>query len=234
MFGRKRKDGDVDEVDVDVDVEGSEAVAEDRADGPFDIDEAGDISGYLDLGAVRVPGGPELSVRLEMDQATGKPAALTILHRDGAVQLRAFAAPRSGGLWEKARQDIATQVEASGGTAEVVEGPFGTELRTRMPVPAVAGQPAGLQQLRIVGAEGPRWLLQGIFMGTGASPGADPVIEDAFRSVVVVRGAEAMPSGAIIPFTVPPDAARPASATADPAGPTVESLEPGARITEIR
>jgi hypothetical protein len=116
----------------------------------------------------------------------------------------------------------------------VVDSGFGPEVHGVMPTAGAPGAPPERQPMRIVGVEGPRWLLQGIFYGAGAVPGADAVLEDAFRSVVVVRGDEAMPSGGAIPFTVPPGDPQAAAQPSTSDGPTVESLEPGARITEIR
>ena len=59
-------------------------------------------------------------------------------------------------------------------------------------------------------AEGPRWLLRGIVYGQAAieedldNPAVAAVIE-AFRSVVVRRGDEAMAPGDLLPMTMPSD-----------------------------
>ena len=76
-------------------------------------------------------------------------------------------------------------------------------------------------------------MLQGVFMGEGAVPDAAGDLDAALRSVVVDRGEEAMPVGAILPLVMPeqPGQEQP---PAEPAGPTEEDLEPGARITETR
>lgn len=207
--------------------------ASDRADGPFDIAEVPDLSLYLDVGALKVRALPDVALRLEVDKATNKPAAVTMVKGRGAVQLRAFAAPRSGGLWEKSRADILQQVASAGGQAKEVDGAFGVEVQAAMPVQSAEGEAAGLQPMRFVGVSGPRWMLQGVFMGEGAVPDAAGDLDAALRSVVVDRGEEAMPVGAVLPLVMPeqPGQEQP---PAEPTGPTAEDLEPGARITETR
>ena len=44
---------------------------------------------------------------------------------DSSLQVQAFAAPKSDGLWEDVRQEIATAVAEAGGQAEEPDGPFG-------------------------------------------------------------------------------------------------------------
>ena len=42
---------------------------------------------------------------------------------DSGVQLQAFAAPRTLGVWPDIRTEIADSITAQGGTANVVDGP---------------------------------------------------------------------------------------------------------------
>ena len=157
---------------------------------------------------------------------------MTLVHGTGAVQLRALAAPRSGGLWRTNREAMANQIRSTGGRAAEQSGPFGVELHAAVPIPE--GQPGGpgLRPMRFVGVEGPRWLLHGAFMGQGADPSAWDAINDVFRRLVVVRGPEAMPAGSLLRLH-PPENAQPAGDAAQ-AAPTLDSLEPGDRITEVR
>lgn len=249
MFGRKRKAAQEDSVsEAEVELEGvpedlteygsefpspePEGTDFDRSEGPFDIAEVdSEEAGLLDMGALKVRPLPEVSVRVEVEQTSNKPIAVTLVRGQAAVQVRVFAAPRSGGLWVKSRGDLHEQIRSSGGKAAEVKGTFGDEVHAGMPAKGPDGQVTGLQPMRFVGIEGPRWLIQGIFMGEGAVPDAAAAIEDAFRTVVVDRGSEALPVGSLLPLTLPQQPDQPA----DPAPEAAEDpLQPGARITETR
>jgi hypothetical protein len=74
---------------------------------------------------------------------------------------------------------------------------------------------------RFFGVNGPRWFLRGVLSGPGAErtgSGAPSALEDAFRSVVVVRGNEPMPVREALPLSLPPEAAAQLAAD-DPGGP---------------
>ena len=95
-----------------------------------------------------------------------------------------------------------------GGSATVVEGPFGVELRRLLPVTTPEGQ-QGYQPSRMWVAEGPRWLLRGIVYGQAALEddleGAAGEMLTAFRSVIVRRSEEAMAPGDLLSLTMPPN-----------------------------
>ena len=94
-----------------------------------------------------------------------------------------------------------------------MDGPFGPELAGTIVAtpPAAPGQPAPQpvrRPARFLGVDGPRWFLRGMISGpAAASPEAAATLEDAFRAVVVVRGAEPMPVREQLPLTLPPQAA---------------------------
>jgi len=124
-----------------------------------------------------------------------------------ALELGAYAAPRSGGLWAELRDDISRSATDAGGTASLGEGPFGVELRRLIPVTTPDGE-EGYQPSRMWVAEGPRWLLRGIVYGQAAieEDVDSPVVADvlsAFRQVIVRRGDEAMAPGDLLPLTMP-------------------------------
>jgi hypothetical protein len=75
-------------------------------------------------------------------------------------------------------------------------------------------------------------MLYGAFFGEGADPATWGPLNDLFRQLVVVRGEQAMPVGSLLPLR-PPAQPEPADAVR-PAGPSLESLEPGDHITEVR
>ena len=202
-----------------------------RPDGPWDeaeVDPA-DEGERLDLGALRVAPAPGIDVQVQVDEATGKVAQLTFARPDGAVQVQPYAAPRSGGLWADVRSQIKSSINQSGGLVEEAEGSFGPELRAQ--VKASDGSSA-LQPARFVGIEGPRWFLRAVFLGTAARPGdSATALEAMVRTLIVVRGIEAMPVGAPIPLEMPqnaPDDAEEGSARVP------SPFERGPEITETR
>lgn len=189
--------------------------ADPRAGGPWDVSEreTEDDPSYVDLGALRVRGRPGMEVRLQSDADDDRIAAALIVTEDSALELRAFAGPKSPGQWEVVRADLVEEVGRLDGAHEEADGPFGTELRIRIPVTLDDGQ-EGFQPSRIVGIDGPRWMLRATFLGRSAlEPSDDDVLIDTLRDVVVVRGAEAMlpreallltaPETAIVPGAEP-------------------------------
>ncbi len=180
----------------------------DRSEGPFDISEVADpdasSAGRLDLGAVQLTLLDGLEVRVEMDPDSGEPAAVTIVRGEGAVQVRVFAAPRSGGGWREARGEIRSSITSDGGTVDEVTGRFGVELHTTAFLTDEQGNPVQ-QRMRFVGVDGPRWMLQGVLLGSGAVPETSDAVEEAFRSLTVVRGDTAMPPGAPLQLSLPED-----------------------------
>ncbi|MBU6243799.1 MAG: DUF3710 domain-containing protein [Actinomycetales bacterium] len=200
-----------------------------RALGPWDESEADLSDGIerLDLGGLLVAATPGVDLQVQVDESSGRISLLTFATKQGSVQVQPYAAPRSGGMWADVRGQIAGSISASGGLVEEADGSFGTELRAQ-----IKGSDGSLQPARFVGVEGPRWFLRGVFLGQAARPGAQAdVLEGMFRSVVVVRGTEAMPMGSPIPLRLP-DAPGAAQATA-PAAP-LSPFERGPEITEIR
>jgi hypothetical protein len=161
--------------------------------GPFDssdVDLEGD--GRLDLGALRILGVPGMELRLEIDEAANQVVGATAVIGDSAVQIQAFAAPKTMGIWDDIRAEIAESILAQGGTADEARGPFGTELRTRMPSAGPDGRTV-FAPARFTGVDGPRWFLRAVFSGRAAieDEAAAPLL-DVVRSTVVVRGDGAM------------------------------------------
>lgn len=168
--------------------------------GPFDESEANPVRPYVDLGAIKLLPRPELGVRLEVEEGNKRVVAVALDYAGSTLQLQAFAAPRSSGLWHEIRAQIAAQIQKQGGRTLEAEGSFGPELRAELP--AAGG--AEKRLARFVGVDGPRWFLRGVISGRGAVEAeAAAAIEDLFRSVVVVRGGTPMPPRDLIPLHVP-------------------------------
>lgn len=180
-----------------------------RAEGPWDsseisLDEEDDSR--VDLGGLIVKGQPGLELRLQVDEATQQVAAVLLVGQEGAVELRPFAAPRNGGIWADFRKQIAAETARRGGTATEADGTYGPELEVVMPAQTPDGH-AATQPSRVLGVEGPRWLLRATFLGRPAvEPRADGDIESAMREVVVVRGNAPMAPGEPLPLVMPSNA----------------------------
>lgn len=198
-------DGSADEGDAGVDA----VVQDPRARGPWDASEVrldDPDTPRLDLGSLLVTPREGLEVQVQVDEPTGQVVAVVVAAADGAVELRAFAAPRNGDIWEGVRRAVAGEVAQMGGTATEVDGPYGTELQVFLTVDIGDGQLAS-QPSRVVGVSGPRWLLRATLFGRpAADPDPDGDIEQALRDVVVVRGSNPVPPGDALPLALPPDA----------------------------
>lgn len=180
-----------------------------RPQGPWDaadVDLDHPDSNRVDLGGLVVTGGPGLEMRLQVDERTQAVAAVLLVAEDGAVELRAFAAPRNESIWDDVRREIGAEATRRGGTATELDGAYGPEVKLAVPVKNAEGQ-QGTQVSRVIGVSAPRWLLRGTFLGRPAvEPDADGLLEQAFRSVIVRRGDEPMAPRSAIPLRMPPGA----------------------------
>jgi hypothetical protein len=211
-----------------------------RAGGPLDVNEIenpDDLDGYVDLGGIRLPGRDGMELRLEVEEASGRVTAATVQLGRSAVQLQAFAAPRSEGIWPEIRAEIASSVTRQGGTADEVPGPFGTELLARIPSRTPDGRTAH-QPARFAGIDGPRWFLRAVFHGEAAyEPQAAAQLESFVREVVVVRGQDAMAPRELLALRLPESPQAAEEGEGEDEGEEREPLSPfrrGPEITEVR
>lgn len=231
------EDDDLAGPEDDEDDDGPQAAPAVHGAGPWDANERYPRRERVDFGSLLVPGGDEFEIRINMADATtgvsvdilrGDPA-----HGGSGLQLQAFAAPKSSGLWDEVRQEIAEEVAKSGGQSEETQGPHGTELY------ALVG--AGGRQLepsRFLGVDGPRWFLRGVISGPAARHRelARP-FEELFADIVVVRGDHPAPPRELLLLRLPEDAQQ---ALAEQAGqdqaspPYPNPFERGPEITETR
>ncbi|WP_370290795.1 DUF3710 domain-containing protein [Nocardioides sp.] len=173
--------------------------------GPWDADELpeDDDLERIDLGSIALVPLAECELRVQVDEPTGEVRAVLLATDEGAVELRAFAAPRHGDLWEEVRPQIAADTARRGGTATEQEGRWGTELVSEVRLTLPDGQ-TGVQTSRIVGVNGPRWMLRATFLGEPArDPETAAAWDEVVGHVVVRRGAGAMPVGEQLPLTLP-------------------------------
>lgn len=182
---------------------GSDVVSE-AAGGPYDVDDLPDDGlNRIDLGALLVAPVEGRDLRVQVDEKSGTVRSVVLAGSDGAVELRAYAAPRNGDLWDEVRPQIAADAARRGGTATEQDGPFGTELYCELQVKTADGK-VGNQMSRVVGFNGPRWLLRATFLGRPArEPEALAEWSKAVTTVAVRRGNHAMPVGEQLPLTLP-------------------------------
>jgi hypothetical protein len=243
LFRRRPNIDDIDDYDdndvVETDTPASAAAtaAPARPQGPWDVADVQDELERLDLGAILipVPEGCEVRVDVQDDQVV----AATLVDGRTALQVHAFAAPKTVGIWAEVRAEIIDSLRQSGGSAREADGPFGPELHAQIPT-QVEGQGNQLQPARFLGVDGPRWFLRGLMTGAGAvDRAAARQMEEAFRGIVVVRGGEAMAPRDLLALRLPKEAmahlpGAGAEQPAKPARPTLETLERGPEITETR
>ena len=215
LFGRKKTAGDLDallpEETDDASARPEPAPGEpgvdrdwDRpTDGPYDVSEWSDLEGRVDLGALRLPAVAGMQMRLDIEQGSGRVVGATLGFGASQAQVQVFAAPRTIGLWDELRPEIARGLVDAGGAAEVVGGPLGKELRARMPGRAPDGRVA-FQPARFLGIDGPRWFLRVVINGPAATDDAQlaPILT-YLRRIVVRRGDEPRPPREVLELSAP-------------------------------
>ena len=189
------------------------AVYEGRGEtyGPWDVNDEDviDYDAHLDLGAYYLPFLQGIGLRIKANRATNQILGATITYGTSGLEIEAFAAPKTMGLWDDVRADLLE------GNAAATEQPgvFGTELT--LPVTVKGGKTL---RTRIVGVDGPRWMLRGIFSGKAAVLPDDPetlALNRFFADIVVDRGADPLAPRDLIPMHPPvAPAARKAAKTA--------------------
>ncbi|WP_110238597.1 DUF3710 domain-containing protein [Nocardioides gilvus] len=176
--------------------------------GPYDVNQIPDDIDRVDLGALLVAPVQGCDLRLQVNEKSNEVAAVILAGEEGAIEFQAFAAPRTGGLWDEVRPQIAQDVARRGGETSEREGRFGTELLCKVPVDR-KNPASDVQISRIVGVDGPRWMLRATFLGRPAiEPDNSDQWEHALSLVAVRRGDLAMPLATQLPFVMPPEARR--------------------------
>lgn len=172
--------------------------------GPYDIDDLPeDDRKRVDLGSLVIAPSTGKDLRVQVDQKSGQVRAVLLAGEEGALELRAYAAPRNGDLWDEIRPQIAADAARKGGTATEREGRFGTELVCEVKVATKDGR-SGTQISRVIGINGSRWLLRATLLGQPArDPEAAAEWEDAITQIAVRRGEHAMPVGEQLPLELP-------------------------------
>lgn len=188
---------------AELQVDESKSAPADRSTaGPFDVSEVPAMRPHIDLGSIKIAPREGQEIRLEVDENQQQVVAVTVQFDESVLQLQAFAAPKSTGLWNRVRADITQQLQAQGATVREQEGPAGIELQAMSEVPEDQG--GGMRAARFWGVDGPRWLLRANVLGK-ASVDAESCakLAEVFRDIVVVRGENPLPPSELLPLKVP-------------------------------
>jgi hypothetical protein len=174
------------------------------SNGPFDSAQIEEVRPYVDFGSLRIEPIADLQMSVEVEENSNRVIAVTLDFANSKLQLMAFAAPRSEGLWQDIRKAVAQNIESQGGQVEEGYGALGAELMAKLPLVDDVGRSAGHRLARFVGFDGPRWCLRGTISGAALTdPKASAEISDLFRSVIVHRGDTPLPPGEALPLNVP-------------------------------
>ncbi|MER8104557.1 DUF3710 domain-containing protein [Kitasatospora sp. NPDC094016] len=154
--------------------------------GPWDVSERGwQGTDLIDLGGLRVPREPGVRIELNRAPSGDLVEAVVVKGRQTGLQLQAYHATRPD-AWERARERLAAGVLAAGGEIRAWAGRAGVELRCEVPVEKGPGV-RGVSVNRVLGCDGPGWLLRGIVTGEGgAAETRDEWAYEFFERIVVV------------------------------------------------
>ncbi|WEV66309.1 DUF3710 domain-containing protein [Bifidobacterium sp. ESL0764] len=167
--------------------------------GPWDIEEekAPNYDEYLDMGAYYLPFMQGIELRVKANRASGQVLGCTISYKTSSLEIEALAAPKTLSLWDGVSDDLL----AANPKASKEPGVFGTEIK--LPVVVKGGKKL---ITRIVGVDGPRWMLRGIFSGRAATHPESPetkALNQFFSDIVVDRGEEPLAPRDLIPMHAP-------------------------------
>jgi len=205
----------------------------DRTDGPFDRSEVTELGERFDFGAIALQPMADMELRLDVDQDTQNITGITAVLGDSACQVQVFAAPKSRGLWDDIRDEIADGLIGGGGSATEQLGPLGIELLVRIPARGKDGRTT-YSAARFAGVDGPRWFLRAVFSGAAAvdEEVAAPLL--AFvRNAVVHRGTEARAPREMLALKVP-ESVMEAAEQGQREQNELNPFERGPEITEVR
>ncbi|MFW0797386.1 DUF3710 domain-containing protein [Gordonia sp. CPCC 205515] len=169
------------------------------AQGPYDIDalatSADDLANsHLDLGSVLVPvvEGGQVTVEMTADH---QPEAVYLVTPHGRINVTAFAAPKSPGLWREVVTELAESLRDEGARVSIEDGHWGREV--------VADVPGASH--RFVGVDGPRWMIRCVASGPDTdAEELSRLARAVLAESVVRRGSDPYPPREPLPVVLPP------------------------------
>jgi hypothetical protein len=178
--------------------EGKSAPSDRAERGPYDASEVPSMRPYIDMGGMKIAPREGLKVRLDVDQKSNRIMAISMDYQNSTLQVQAFSAPKSTGLWNETRTQLKNSLSQQNAQITERDGQLGPELLVE------PGKGAEGQTVRFIGVDGPRWMIRGVIVGEAALGGESAAgIESVFREVVVVRGEAPMPPSELLPLKVP-------------------------------
>ncbi|GAB2672580.1 DUF3710 domain-containing protein [Gordonia jinhuaensis] len=166
--------------------------------GPYDIADFGsdpDLeNSHLDLGSVLVPvvEGGQVTVEMSPDH---QPQGVFLVTPYGRINVAAFAAPRSPGLWREVVKELSESLRNDGATVTTSDGHWGREVDAE-----IAGG-----RHHFIGVDGPRWLVRCVASGpVESSEQLIPIARAVLSESVVRRGTEPAPPREPLPVVLPP------------------------------
>lgn len=171
--------------------------------GPWDIadEKVPDLSTYIDFGSIRILYLQGIELRVKKQRESNQVLGITVTYKSSSVEVEAFAAPKTEGIWSEVRADLLK----GNSDAREVNGVFGKEIILPVKVEDKT------VDTRIVGVDGPRWMLRGVFSGVAAcdfSVAGDSkkasdeavLLNKWFSDIVVDRGSEPLAPRDMIPM----------------------------------
>jgi hypothetical protein len=173
--------------------------------GPWDFAEVGSATAAcarMDFGGLLVPKGEYSDIHLNRVGAVL--AAVTLIKEGSALQLQAFRC-NGKASWGSVREQLGNRIRRQGGAVDEYAGHAGLELRGAVAVTRLGGR-RGLQSVRMVGCDGPGWLLRGVVTGEAAELESRYLWPyETFSQVVVVPGAAGAGADSVIGVRAPVD-----------------------------
>ncbi|MFE7588959.1 DUF3710 domain-containing protein [Kitasatospora sp. NPDC057512] len=153
--------------------------------GPWDVSEAGwQGTDLIDLGGLRIPRESGLKIQVNAGRGSSDLLEAVVLRGATGVQLQAFHATEEG-AWARVRETLAQRVRGLGGEVCEWAGRAGIELRCDVPVQRETGL-QGVQTIRMLGWDGPGWLLRVTVTGDGAAPDSRDEWAHSYAERIVV------------------------------------------------
>jgi Protein of unknown function (DUF3710) len=206
--------------DERVEPEGSDEVADEELEGPFDIDDFDDPAvaeqARLDLGSVLIPMPEGGQLQVELTEG-GVPSAVWVITPNGRFTIAAYAAPKTAGLWREVAGELADSLRKDSAKVVIRDGPWGRE---------VIGTASGV--VHFIGVDGYRWMIRCVVNGPHET--IDGLIEEAraaLADTVVRRGDTPLPVRTPLPVQLPePMAAQLREAAAQQAAQQADAQQP--------
>lgn len=194
--GKHKADAEQEDADAAKAEEATEAEQAEEKHGPWDISEEAEIpdQSYLDLGALKIPARQDTKVQLGISEDRTRILAVTLTHAGSSMQLSLLAASSDQPLWDEVRASI-----SQGKTPKQIDTRFGKGVAVEVGLPNGSIVPT-----KIMGIDGPRWMLRAIVTGDAAQGGEQgQFFDDLLADVVVDRGETPLAPKEIIPLTAP-------------------------------